>query len=108
LLENFVSLPISDLVRQRKERRGWRVNFFDKKGAEKVDSFIYFCFVSHGEKEYAIAVCMYGCMSVCTPACEREKDGGGGGNLGMKEELGGWVVGEEKQGIVEKVEELDI
>jgi hypothetical protein len=44
-------------------------------------------------------------MYVCAPACEREKDGG---NLGMKEEFGGWVVGEEKQGIVEKVEELDI
>ena len=35
----------------------------------------------------------------------RERDGG---NLGMKEELGGGVAGEDKQGIVEKVEELDI
>jgi hypothetical protein len=95
-------------VRQKKERRGWRVNFFDKKGAEKVDSFIYFCFVSHGEKKYVIVVCMYGCMDVCLcvrlPVRERKM----GGNLGMEEELGGWVVGEEKQGIVEKVEELDI
>jgi hypothetical protein len=65
------------------------VNFFDKKGAEKVDSFIYFCFVSHGEKEYVIAVCMYGCMSVCAPACEREKDGGEFGNEGGV----GWVGG---------------
>jgi hypothetical protein len=36
--------------------------FFDKKGAEKFDSFIFFCFVSHGEKESVITVCMYGCV----------------------------------------------
>jgi hypothetical protein len=50
---------------------------------------------------------MYVCLFVCALACERERKMGGR-NLGMKEELGGWVAGEEKQGIVEKVEEFDI
>jgi hypothetical protein len=39
-------------------------------------------------------------MCVRLPVRERKM----GGNLGMKEELGGWVAGEDKQGIVEKVE----
>jgi hypothetical protein len=59
--------------------------FFDKKGAEKVDSFISLCFVWHGEKESVIPVLvcvyvgMYGCMYVCLcvrmPMRERKMGG---------------------------------
>ena len=79
--------------------------FFDKKRAEKVDNFISFYFVSHREKESVIlkSICMYvgmyGCMDVCLcvrlPMRERKM----GGNLGMKEELGGWP-GKKSRGLL--------
>jgi hypothetical protein len=46
---------------------------------------------------------MFVCLCERVPVRDRKK---GGGNLGMKEELGGRVAGEEKQGIVEKAEEF--
>jgi hypothetical protein len=49
-------------------------------------------------------------LFVCALACERERKMGGEefGNEGGVGWVGGWVAGEEKQGIVEKVEEFDI
>ena len=76
--------------------------FFDKNGAEKVDSFIYFCFVSHGEKEFVIAMCMYGytdvCLCVRLPVRERKM---GGIWEWRRSWVGGWP-GKKSRGLLKK------